>query len=77
MNTFYGNMRVERTRYFSRAGDLVEQTEQYFDLSTGKPRSPAHDFMDEPIVAYMTTRKLPFYGLFSRSKPDQGRRDAP
>lgn len=66
LRTFYGDFIVRQNFYFNSRGTLLRKTQEYFDLSTGKPKKPEGEyagaqkgFIDEDNY-YLTIRKLPF-----------------
>lgn len=60
LNTFYGNMTVERAFYFDKNGKLIHKVARYLDLTSQKPRKPNDGFLDNEVIFYKKVSKLPF-----------------
>jgi hypothetical protein len=63
LNTFYGDLSVEREWYFGSDGAVVCETTEYRDLETQQPKVPDEDFIDREVPIYLTTQELPFADL--------------
>ncbi len=73
LNTFYGNVTVERNYYFDSKGKNLKQNAKYLDLNTQKPmnlieRIKSQEFIDEKVKFFNTTSKLPFIRLVNRKQ---------
>jgi hypothetical protein len=63
LRTFYGRMHVRRSWKFSTAGELLKFNEEFLDLSTGNPKKPDDEFVDEETPQYKKVSDLPFFRL--------------
>ncbi|HYL14189.1 MAG TPA: hypothetical protein VEV41_14195 [Terriglobales bacterium] len=68
LNTFYGNFKRERIMTFNRHGTVLDSSEMYFDLNTGKKITAPAEATDasygmNQISVYRTVRELPFRNL--------------
>jgi hypothetical protein len=66
LQTFAGNVRVERRIYLNRAGKIIRELKSVFDLSTGveKPDDP-DTYQDHPTWAIPTLNEL-FISLIAK-----------
>jgi len=68
MRTFNGDYIIKKSFYIDEKGTLLKKTSRYLDLTTGRPKKPTRDMLDEnsgfgEVVYYKTTDKLPFAAL--------------
>lgn len=67
LNTFYGNMTIERNYYVNTKGKILIKNIKYRDLSSQKPISnddvKKRFFYDEGIKVFKTVSSLPFIKL--------------
>ena len=73
LNTFYGNLTIERNYYFDSKGKFLKQNAKYLDLKTQKPVSPKElnrngEFIDEKVKFFKNTSELPFIGLTNKKR---------
>ncbi len=67
LRTFYGDVIVLRTRYYSPEGKLLSEKTRYLDLTTRKPKKVKEgDFMNQEPPVYAKTSSLPFYSLLQK-----------
>jgi hypothetical protein len=62
LNTFYGNVSVIRSQYYSTSGKLLQSSTSYFDLTTHR-RLRKPNFFDQPVPVYLRVDRLPFNNL--------------
>jgi hypothetical protein len=60
LNTFFGDMSVNRESWYSPEGNVLRSTLRYLDLKTKKRKKPGTDFQDEPVPLYRRVENLPF-----------------
>jgi len=60
LNTFYGEMSVERETLFSADGTTLDSSTRYLELRTRKPKRSAAGFIDEKAPVYRSVFDLPF-----------------
>ena len=59
LNTFYGNVRVERMFVFSTEGAVIDSTISVVDLTTGEAVEPGErSFQDNPPQVFFTVQEL-------------------
>jgi hypothetical protein len=63
LNTFYGNVSVIRSQYYSASGKLLQSSTTYFDLTTHRRKRKPVDFFDQPVPVYPSVDRLPFNNL--------------
>ena len=63
LNTFYGDLSVERVWFYDRNGKTLDFRAAIYDLHTRKRARPNRDFIDEVVPRYDTVRRLPFWRL--------------
>lgn len=63
LNTFYGNVSVIRSQYYSTSGKLLQSSTLYFDLTTHRRLRKPKDFFDQPVPVYLSVSRLPFNNL--------------
>lgn len=64
LNTFHGDVIVQRWRYFDEHTKVIDQKTTYYEMHSHKPitkRTPAFD--DEPVTYYAKSTDLPFSSL--------------
>jgi hypothetical protein len=63
LNTFYGNVSVIRSQYYSTTGKLLQSSTLYFDLTTQRRLRKPKEFFDQPVPVYLKVDHLPFNNL--------------
>jgi hypothetical protein len=63
LNTFYGDLSVERVWFYDRGGKTLDFHTAFYDLQTRKRVRPNRDFVDKVVPRYETVRRLPFWKL--------------
>jgi hypothetical protein len=63
LNTFYGDLSVERVWFYDRNGKTLEFRAAFYDLHTRRRVRPNRDFIDKVVPRYETVRRLPFWRL--------------
>ena len=65
LNTFYGEMSVQRETLFSANGTVLDSSTRYSDLRTREPKKPPAGFRDEIAPIYRSVLELPFLVIVS------------
>ena len=73
LNTFYGNVTVERNYYFDSKGKILKLNTNYLDLKTQKPINltelkKRQDFIDRKVKFIKDTNKLPYIKLMNKKQ---------
>jgi hypothetical protein len=63
LNTFYGDVSIERRWHFGPSANLLRATEQIYRLGTREKTKRPAEFYDAPVPLYRTVTALPFYHL--------------
>ena len=72
--TFVGDFIVLENIYFNKNGKTMKKTVAYKDLTTGKPKQPSKDYLQDNLTLinkadyYQKTSKLPFANLLRKKK---------
>jgi len=67
LNTFHGEMTVERESFFSTTGTQLGSRADYLDLGSKKPKKPSPEFIDNPPPVFRTVHELPFFAVLPNS----------
>jgi hypothetical protein len=63
LNTFYGEMTVERENLYSPEGTRLDKRIRFLDLRSKKLKKPSANFVDNKPPVFKNISNLPFYSL--------------